>query len=214
MRLLPRHHTAAPAGRVEAALPSAEHGDDPPAMLSGGMSELAATPAPHPSAPADDAALQDKRTVAITANPYSGARRNRRYVDAMAWALREQQLDPQVIWDPIHRAEQLNDPALFDHCRCVIAAGGDGSLADVINDLARGEHLAGMPLAVLPMGNENLFARQFGFTRRVEATASAIARGRTLPCDLGRCNAAFAAHRDAALDAGRGGHCPLRRLVP
>ncbi|MCG8509544.1 MAG: hypothetical protein MI741_09985, partial [Rhodospirillales bacterium] len=149
---------------------------------------LSNTPTPIVAADCDDAALQAKRRVAITANPYSGSRTNRRYVDAMAWALREQKLDPQIIWDPAHRAEQLNDPNLFDHCRCVIAAGGDGSLTDVINDLAAGGHLAGMPLAMLPMGNENLFARQFGFSRHVETTARAIARGKTLRCDLGRCN--------------------------
>jgi diacylglycerol kinase family enzyme len=38
--------------------------------------------------------------------------------------------------------------------RCVVAAGGDGTVASVINELA-----ADVPPAVMGLGNENLFAR-------------------------------------------------------
>jgi diacylglycerol kinase family enzyme len=44
----------------------------------------------------------------------------------------------------------------------------------------------GVALAALPMGNENLFAKHFGFTRDIKKLASAVEAGRTHRVDLGR----------------------------
>ena len=65
--------------------------------------------------------------------------------------------------------------------RCVVAAGGDGTVSAVINELS-----ADVALAVLPLGNENLFAKAFGFEDDPGALARAIARGARQPIDLGR----------------------------
>jgi diacylglycerol kinase family enzyme len=63
----------------------------------------------------------------------------------------------------------------------VVAAGGDGTVSAVINELS-----ADVALAVLPLGNENLFAKAFGFEDDPGALAGAIARGDRRPIDLGR----------------------------
>lgn len=120
------------------------------------------------------------RAVKIFANPYSGNGPNRKRVDALVEALGDAELEPQVIWDRDERAAMLGDPALGQTCRCIVSAGGDGSLADVINEMA-----ADVPVATLPMGNENLFAAYFDFGCHGEKLADAIARGQTRRIDLG-----------------------------
>lgn len=114
--------------------------------------------------------------VLIFANPYSGSRPNRVYVKALIHALRRRGLRPRVVWAPARRATLLSHPRVREKCRCVVAAGGDGSLADVLNDLGRAGLLDTMPLATLPVGTENLFAREFGYTRDADSLADAIER--------------------------------------
>jgi len=122
----------------------------------------------------------ERRTVLIVANPYSGTRGNRRQVSALADALIRHGLAPEVIWEPEERAARLCNGRLKDSCRCVVAAGGDGTVADVINERPEA------PLAVLPLGSENLVAREFGFTCDVRRLAHAIVAGRSCTIDLGR----------------------------
>ena len=63
--------------------------------------------------------------------------------------------------------------------------GGDGTLNRVINQQRD------VPLAMLPLGNENLFARQFGFDGNSQHLAASIAAGRTRRIDLGRAGDQF-----------------------
>ena len=133
--------------------------------------------------------------VAVVANPFSGAGRNRQLVAKLEDALAKRGLDCRVLWDPIERAAVLGDPEGSRACRCVIAAGGDGTVADVINETLD------IPLAAMPIGNENLFARQFRF-RRIDRLADAVVRGRTVSMDVGRAgNRRFAIMVSAGLDA-------------
>jgi diacylglycerol kinase (ATP) len=125
--------------------------------------------------------------VLVAANPYSGAGPNRRRVDALVAALRDAGAAPHVMWDAAERAAVLADVALMQGCRAVVAAGGDGTVAQVINELPRG-----VPLAVLPLGGENLLARALGFTAEPRALARAVVACRTRTIDLGR---ATAGHR-------------------
>lgn len=117
--------------------------------------------------------------VAVVANPFSGSGSNRTIVRRLEQALQQRGLTVRVLWDPTERTTVLRDEQWAANCRCVIAAGGDGTVADAINENHR------IPLAMLPIGNENLFARQFGY-RGVEQVADAVVRGRTRWIDLGR----------------------------
>lgn len=125
----------------------------------------------------------DRPWVAIAANPYSGHGPTQKRVADLAASLAEQGLEPQVIWDRQERARMLRHPDLARSCRCVIAAGGDGTVADVINEFTLA---ATVPFATLPSGNENLFAREFGFTRDGKRLARSIVAGRTRRIDLAR----------------------------
>ncbi len=66
---------------------------------------------------------------------------------------------------------------------CVIAAGGDGTVGLVANAAS-----PTTPLAVLPLGTENLLAKQLGFTRDPEQLAERVAAGKTFAIDAGEAN--------------------------
>lgn len=118
--------------------------------------------------------------VVIMANPYSGVRHNRRRVGDLVAALRSEGLEARPLWHPGELAELSADPNFTASYRAVVAAGGDGTLNHVIN------HETRVPVMMFPLGNENLFARQFGYSSDPAAAATAIAAGRTRTIDLGR----------------------------
>jgi diacylglycerol kinase (ATP) len=120
------------------------------------------------------------RGVIVVANPYSGARENRQHVDELLAALRARDLRPRAIWqlDELHEAAAT--PGFAEEYRAIIAAGGDGTLNRVINQQT------GLPLLMFPLGNENLFAQEFGCPSDPQQAADVVAAGRTRAIDLGR----------------------------
>lgn len=121
---------------------------------------------------------KDNPWVAVVANPFSGAGPNQQLVARLTKALEEHGLPHRVLWDPRQRTEVLQDPRWQASCKCIVVAGGDGTVGGVINETCA------IPIAVLPMGNENLFGRQFKFWKP-ERIAAAVARGRLRAVDLG-----------------------------
>lgn len=139
--------------------------------------------------------------IIVAANPYSGAGDNRRRVDTLARELTAAGEPSRVVWDARERAALLADHATMAGCRAVVAVGGDGTVAQIINELP-----PGMPLAAFPAGNENLFAAVHGFGDDPAALARALAEGRTRAVDLGRASVLgrsrrFALMLTAGLDA-------------
>ena len=120
------------------------------------------------------------RGVAIAANPYSGRKQNRQRVEALAAALQEAGLEPRLMWGRDELAEAAANQSFNGDYRTVVAAGGDGTLNRVIN------YQIDVPLAMFPLGNQNLFARQFGHVGDPEAMARSIVAGKTRTIDLGR----------------------------
>ena len=124
--------------------------------------------------------------VIILANPYSGKGQNRQRVEALAQMLSSKGLTVRQIWDLAERAEALGDPAIGEQVRCVVSAGGDGSMAGVVNDLGQGGDTTRTAIAMLPLGNENLFAKEFGYNKGIAKLAEAIDRLQTRTIDVGR----------------------------
>lgn len=121
--------------------------------------------------------------VLILANPFSGTGPNRKRVGELVAALEARGLSAEVVWEPGERIAALQQ--LEGDDPIVVAAGGDGSIADVVNDMDAAGRLH-LRFATLPVGNENLLAQYFGFTLKAEPMAAAIARGETQAVDLVR----------------------------
>lgn len=130
-------------------------------------------------AAAPAASAPSRTRVGIVANANSGLGAGRRKVERLVAALTARGYRPEVAWTRDEQAELIAQCRLETGWRCLVAAGGDGTVADLVN--AR----PGVPLAVLPAGTENLFARHFHFSGRPEALAATIDHGRSIRLDLG-----------------------------
>ncbi|HEY3916982.1 MAG TPA: diacylglycerol kinase family protein [Stellaceae bacterium] len=71
---------------------------------------------------------------------------------------------------PLHARDLAEnaDPARFD---AVAVAGGDGTINEAVNGVAR----SGLPLAILPLGTANVLANELGLPRAPEALAEIAA---------------------------------------
>jgi len=124
--------------------------------------------------------------VLICANPFSGKGSNAARVEALVSSLKELDIATTVAWGLEERRGLLGDPDLAERYRCVVSAGGDGSIASAVNDLSSGGAASRIPIAMLPIGNENLFAIEFAHNRGEAALAEAIARNNTRQVDAGK----------------------------
>jgi diacylglycerol kinase (ATP) len=68
----------------------------------------------------------------------------------------------------------------------VIAAGGDGTINEVVNGMAEQEYRP--KLGIIPVGTTNDFARALHIPRDVIGAVDVIAKGDTIPIDIGRMN--------------------------
>lgn len=71
----------------------------------------------------------------------------------------------------------------------IIAAGGDGTLYEVINGVAEKPHRP--PLGILPLGTTNDFARATGIPKHWEYACDLILQQYTRPIDVGKANERF-----------------------
>lgn len=131
--------------------------------------------------------------VGVAANPASGRGKGRQAVERLSRALERSGIETRVSWTLDERASLVERAGADRACRCLVAAGGDGTVAALVNERP------GVPITVLPAGTENLFARYFRIGRSPEALARTIASGRVRPLDLG-----LASGRRFALMAGLG----------
>ena len=68
----------------------------------------------------------------------------------------------------------------------VIAAGGDGTIYEVVNGLADAEHRP--KLGIIPVGTTNDFARAIHVPRSISEAVDIITLGNTIPIDVGKMN--------------------------
>ena len=118
--------------------------------------------------------------VLLSVNPRAGARSGTDRVDALEAELKslgfitDRQTDIETV---AQRARQYQEEGRL---RSVVAAGGDGTVSLVLNNTP-----IGVPLAVLPLGTENLLARYFRLQMPVPKIAGLIQQGFTKTLDVG-----------------------------
>jgi diacylglycerol kinase family enzyme len=123
--------------------------------------------------------------VLVGFNPHAGAKdpRKLKRVEELCAALGERGLTGQIVTDRGTLATLANDAFRRGRLRAVVAAGGDGTAADLANRLE-----PALPMALLPLGTENLLARYLKVPYQPEKVADLIAAGQSVALDAGRAN--------------------------
>jgi YegS/Rv2252/BmrU family lipid kinase len=109
------------------------------------------------------------------------------------------------LWPTEHagHATELAQAAVAEGRKLVIAAGGDGTVAEVVQALAGTD----TTLGVMPLGSVMNVARMLCIPRDLEAAARVIAAGQVLAIDLGRAEGIyFLEAAGVGLDAGLFGY--------
>lgn len=126
---------------------------------------------------------------AVVYNPYAGSGRGETVAVAVARSLRSRAIDVEL-----HPTQGPGDAtALAQRCTpqndVIVAVGGDGTVNEVVNGMARAAAGAGgATLGIVPAGTVNVLALELGLPFRLERACDVIARGRTRPLDLGKAN--------------------------
>jgi diacylglycerol kinase family enzyme len=139
----------------------------------------------------------DADQVLIVVNPKAGAGAGRDHVQRLIAALNRQHLKASVITNLTEIAQCAADVQAKGQLRVVVGAGGDGTIAELFNRLA-----PTIPLAMLPLGTENLLAKYVDMPRKPEEVAEVIAAGAIIQQDAGRAgNRLFALMASCGFDA-------------
>src|SRR5262245_13251952 len=110
-------------------------------------------------------AAREPRWVVIQRNPKSGTGTTRALLGDLSHALRRRGMRVRMFKSRDRLQSWLDDPERRVQVAALVAAGGDGTVADLAN------RFPGIPLAILPLGTENLLAKHFEIPASGEAVA-------------------------------------------
>jgi YegS/Rv2252/BmrU family lipid kinase len=126
----------------------------------------------------------------IILNPYSGRWKGQRSVPSVEAALREVGVDYEMVCTAgADQAIELAREAALGGYRPVVAAGGDGTIGEVVNGLmqAADDQVAG-PLAIIPLGSANDFIQTLGTPADIQGACQLLRTGGVRTIDVGRVN--------------------------
>ena len=118
----------------------------------------------------------------IIVNPIAGSLVNR---DGLLKQLRRLKPRKLRLTQRPGEAETYARDAIRAGCDYVIAAGGDGTLNEVINGIATPHHVLGVCVGIVPLGTANDFARSIGLPASVEDNIDILRAKQTDSIDLG-----------------------------
>src|SRR3712207_782353 len=122
---------------------------------------------------------RDTTTAAvIIGNPNSGSAGNEGYLEGFADTLRAGGLTVEVL--NTERPDHATELAAAAGDRLVIAAGGDGTVNEVLNGLSEGA-----TLGILPLGTANVLARELGLPLEPQGACERILTGSASRMDVG-----------------------------
>ena len=125
----------------------------------------------------------DARHVLIAVNPTAGSGKRRAQTDELVERLLKFELIAETMTDLSalrQRAIELHDQQKL---RVAVGAGGDGTMHELLNHTP-----AGVPLAMLPLGTENLLAKYVSQGKGADRLAERIRDGYVSRLDAGRAN--------------------------
>lgn len=130
----------------------------------------------------DEQPASDGRTVLLVVNRTAGRGINRETVKALAAELSQAGLRVGVVTKRRQLQRLAAEAHRRDNIRSIVVVGGDGTVAEVVNQLP------GVPLAIMPLGTENLLARYLEVRRCPRQVVETVLGGRVRWLDLGRAN--------------------------
>lgn len=140
-------------------------------------------------------------TAKVILNPYSNRwNAQTRWPQAEA-ALKAAGIDFSLaVSESPHHVIELAETAAREGYSPLIAAGGDGTIGEVVNGMARAaksdtDEIG--PLGILPLGSANDLVTSLGIPLGFSAAAQVIADGHTRSMDVGRVNDYFFANNSA-----------------
>jgi diacylglycerol kinase (ATP) len=136
--------------------------------------------------PVIDTLSASQRQVLIAVNPIAGAGAQRTAAADLAADLRNRGYQVETVTDLAELARLASASQAEGSLRAVVAVGGDGTAAEIINRTP-----PGTPIAILPTGTENLLARYLGIGKDAAQVAEIIAAGRTAWLDAGRAGSRY-----------------------
>jgi diacylglycerol kinase (ATP) len=126
----------------------------------------------------------------IILNPYAGRWKGQRSMPAVEAALEEAGVEFDLVCTAgaDHAIELAREAALGGYSP-VVAAGGDGTIGEVVNGLmqAAGDQAAG-PLAIIPLGSANDFIQTLGTPADIRGACQLLRTGQLRTIDVGRVN--------------------------
>jgi YegS/Rv2252/BmrU family lipid kinase len=133
----------------------------------------------------------------IIGNPNSGRAGDRNLLTDLAGILGERGMEVEVL--NTERPNHATELAAMAGDRLVVAAGGDGTVNEVLNGLT-----PGATLGVIPLGTANVLARELGMPLDPGRACARIRDGQTTRIDLGIATDAEGTERRFACMAGMG----------
>ncbi|WP_321392897.1 diacylglycerol kinase family protein [Emcibacter sp.] len=128
-----------------------------------------------------------RRRITVIHNPVSG-RRNRKKFNRVLNNLHRAGCDLTLLkTEHAGHATDLARTAVLDSPDVIVAAGGDGTLNEVLNGL----YGSSAPLAFLPLGTVNVFAREIGLGTSADAISHNILAGKKRKIVPGCCNGRY-----------------------
>lgn len=122
-----------------------------------------------------------KMKTCVVLNPKAGAVRD---VDALVKRIRRIPRAEVCVTSKRGAARRLTRTALRKGCKMIVAAGGDGTLNEIVNALR--EKNSGVRVGLIPLGTGNDFARTLGLPTDVDAAIDLLRTGQTRMIDLVR----------------------------
>jgi diacylglycerol kinase (ATP) len=119
----------------------------------------------------------------IIINPIAGSIGN---LDVVLRDLRRLEAKALILTKQAGEAETLARKAIRAGCDYVIAAGGDGTLNEVINGIVSPRRPRDVCVGIVPLGTANDFARAIGLTRDMDASIDTLRAKKTTSVDLVR----------------------------
>src|SRR3712207_2003062 len=142
----------------------------------------------------------------IIGNPNSGSAGDEGYLERFAETLRAGGLEVEVL--NTERPDHATELSAAAGDRLVVAAGGDGTVNEVVNGLSEGA-----TLGILPLGTANVLARELGLPLTPEDACERILTGTPIRMDVGVATDEEGTERRFALMAGIGFDAEVVREV-